>query len=160
MHQLCVYSSSAPSELSAPHCSSTALPRHLAAGYPCSRLLSCSLQPSPCASPSHSPACSPAAACSPSHSPQLITQLHWAPQMPTALHCLGAGSRGSFTLQTPQQGHATRGRELPHKSTAPPCVRAAASGEEASFWVPEGERFCMPFRGLGRRSSDKSEIHL
>lgn len=154
MHQLCVYSSSAPSELSAPHCSSTALPRHLAAGYPCSRLLSCSLQPSPCASPSHSPACSPAAACSPSHSstgPPKCTQ-----------HCrdLGAGTGASFTLQTPQQGHATRGRELPHKSTAPPCVRAAASGEEASFWVPEGERFCMPFRGLGRRSSDKSEIHL
>lgn len=154
MHQLCIYSSSAPSELSAPHCSSTALPRHLAAGYPCSRLLSCSPKPSPCASPSHSPACSPAAACSPSHSstgPPKCTQ-----------HCrdLGAGTGASFTLQTPQQGHATRGRELPHKSTAPPCVWAAASGEEASFWVPEGGRFCMPFRGLGRRSSDKSEIHL
>lgn len=44
------------------------------------------------------------------------------PKCPQHCRGLGAGTGASFTLQTPQQGHATRGQELPHKSTAPPCV--------------------------------------
>lgn len=91
---------------------------------------------------------------------QPVTQLHWAPQTPTALQRSGCWLQGLIHPADPTAGTCHQGQELPHKSTAPPCVQAAASGEEASFWVPEGERFCMPFRGLGRRSSDKSEIHL
>lgn len=88
---------------------------------------------------------------------QPITQLHWAPQTPTALQRSGCWLQGLIHPADPTAGTCHQG---PGAAPQEHGTALCASGEEASFWVPEGERFCMPFRGLGRRSSDKSEIHL